>query len=53
MGPWRHLVLAASLVEGWEQPLPPWMETLDQTGLTATSPGFLGEGHACDDLFEN
>lgn len=48
MGPWRHLELAASLAEGGEQPLPPWMETLDQIWLAATSPGFLGEGHACD-----
>lgn len=31
----------------------PWIETLDQVGLTATTPGFLGEGDACDGLFEN
>lgn len=30
----------------------PWMETLGQVGLTATIPGFLGEGDACDGLFK-
>lgn len=47
-------------IEYWQLPwqregssLCPWMGTLDQVGLTATTPGFLEEGDACDGLFEN
>lgn len=37
VGPWRHLVLAASLAEGGEQPLPPGWKHWVRLGLLPPS----------------